>query len=457
MGVFRGRFRNTGSRALPDCKQELARKGWWHSFDFPSGERVEGVRSIDELRLHLAQYPIPKDLSGKRVLDIGAWDGWFSFEMESRGAEVVAVDCWDNPKFRDAHRRLDSHVHYCVKDLYELTPREIGYFDIVLFFGVLYHLKHPLLALEKVCALSRDMACVESFVIDGDLPKKREFRRAIAEFYETDELNGQTDNWMAPNRSCLLAFCRTAGFARVREEGVIGKRACVTCYRKWDANDLHTSAPAPVLIKAIHNLDQGINFCSRRDEYVSCWFRTSERALDRQRVQPMVGGWGVMPLVVESSGEDVWQSNFKLPPGLEPGFHDARIRTSHSEFSNPIRIAVDVPLIAGALEITGYCDGRTWEPKIVRLSPDGVLSIWVRGLPENADLTNTEIVLADRRLMIQQISTPQQGQTVQINAAVPAGFQEGEHAITIRVGQKTSESVRVMIQLGMNDKTASLS
>jgi 2-polyprenyl-3-methyl-5-hydroxy-6-metoxy-1,4-benzoquinol methylase len=73
---------------------------WWHSFEFPSGERVLGVRSKEELSGHLARFAIADDLIGQRVLDIGAWDGWFSFECERRGAEIVAIDCWDNPRFR---------------------------------------------------------------------------------------------------------------------------------------------------------------------------------------------------------------------------------------------------------------------------------------------------------------------------------------------------------------------
>src|SRR5580704_12125768 len=66
--------------------------GWWHSFDLPDGAHIQGVCDIAGLKTRIAQFPIPEDLRGKRVLDIGAWDGWFSFEMERRGAEVLAVD-----------------------------------------------------------------------------------------------------------------------------------------------------------------------------------------------------------------------------------------------------------------------------------------------------------------------------------------------------------------------------
>jgi tRNA (mo5U34)-methyltransferase len=113
------------------------------------------------LKNRLEQFPIPQSLHGKRVLDIGAWDGWFSFQMERRGAEVLAIDNWDNPRFHQAKAMLHSRVEYRQMDIYELTPQRVGYFDIVLFMGVLYHLKHPLLALERVCALATEMAAVD--------------------------------------------------------------------------------------------------------------------------------------------------------------------------------------------------------------------------------------------------------------------------------------------------------
>jgi hypothetical protein len=61
---------------------------------------------------------------------------------------------------------LGSQAEYRIDDVCRLSPAKIGYFDIVMFLGVLYHLKHPMLALEKVCELSTDMVCVESFVTD---------------------------------------------------------------------------------------------------------------------------------------------------------------------------------------------------------------------------------------------------------------------------------------------------
>ena len=188
----------------------LQEKGWWHSFELPDGSRIDGVNSIDALRRRVAQYPIPEDLRGKRVLDVGAWDGWFSFEMERRGAEVVAIDRVENPRFYEIRRLLNSRVDYRELDVYDLDPGRIGTFDIVLFLGVLYHVKHPLLALERVCSVTTEMAIVESYAM------KEQTDRNLLEFYEYDEFGGQFDNWFAPTPRAMVAMCRTAGFARVR-------------------------------------------------------------------------------------------------------------------------------------------------------------------------------------------------------------------------------------------------
>src|SRR5579859_2393673 len=103
-------------------QSELETRGWWHSFDLPDGTHIEGVNPIEGQHRRIRQFPIPEDLRGARVLDIGAWDGWFTFEMERRGADVVAVDNWDNARFRQIHSALHSRADYRVMDVYDLTP-----------------------------------------------------------------------------------------------------------------------------------------------------------------------------------------------------------------------------------------------------------------------------------------------------------------------------------------------
>ena len=322
--------------------ETLSAKGWWHSFELPDGARIDGVHPVPVLKQRIAQFPIPEDLHGRRVLDIGTWDGWFAFEMERRGADVVAIDNWDNPRFHQVHAMLDSRVEYRQMDMYELTPERIGRFDIVLFMGVLYHLKHPLLALERVCALSSEMAAVESFVLrERHSPAENVEKRAVLEFYETDELGGQTDNWVAPSSPCLLAMCRTAGFARVELRNIAEFGDSVACYRRWEPPPASSqTSGAPRLMRVEHNTKAGTRFNSRFDEYVSIWFTCDEEDLGLDNVKPQVSGYGVRPIFVAQVKDDSWQANFKLPPGLADGFHDVTVRLDDGAPSNAKRIVV---------------------------------------------------------------------------------------------------------------------
>jgi len=415
-------------------ENKRAELGWWHSFELPDGTFIQGVCPVEGLRNRIAQFPIPEDLSGKRVLDIGAWDGWYSFEMERRGAEVLAIDNWDNPLFHQAHAMLNSRVEYRQIDMYELTPERVGRFDIVLFMGVLYHLKHPLLALEKVCALTTGMAAVDSFVLKEEhRPGDNVDRRPVMEFYETNEFGGQTDNWVAPSLACLQAFCRTAGFARVELRGVLEHGACLACYRHWEQPAAGALA-GPELLAATENFSGGINFNSSRDELVSAWFSSNARQLSLSDVCPQVGGYGVRPISVARVDEDVWQTNFKLPPGLTPGWHDVRMRVGESSPGSSQRIAVDIPIVAGEIQIHGACDGTTWVKGQVDRSHGGVLSLWASGLPENADCGNLRVTLDGRRLTVTYVGAAGDGAR-QINAKVPKDFALGPATISVSLEQ----------------------
>ncbi len=421
-------------------------KGWWHSFELPDGSLIDGVCSLASLKNRVGQFPIPQDLRGKRVLDIGTWDGWFAFEMERRGAEVLAIDCWDNPRFREMHARLGSRVDYRQIDFYNLTPERAGRFDIVLFMGVLYHLKHPLLALERVCALTTDMAAVDSFVLrEAHRPGENVERRPVMEFYETDEMGGQTDNWSGPSVECLMAFCRTAGFARVELQKVIEHSACIACYRRWDAPPAHAK-PGPELMAAYHNGNSGINFDSNLDEYVSVCFESDARNLTLDGVHPQVGEYGVRPLDLSETGNRRWQSNFKLPPGLTPGWHEVTIGLDGSLPSNGKRIAVDLPVRADGIEIAGLCDGQTWEKNALNRAEGHFIAVWVAGMPENADRNNVRIYLAGRRLNVSYIGNERRPQR-EINAERAARRSKpGPTQIGVSIGDSRTRAADLLVR-----------
>jgi hypothetical protein len=330
-------------------------------------------------------------------------------------------------------------------DMYDLTPERIGRFDIVLFMGVLYHLKHPLLALERVCALTTDMAAVDSFVLrERHLPGHDVAKLPIMAFYETDEFAGQTDNWVGPSLPCLLAFCRTAGFARVELQSTVAYGACVACYRHWEPTA--SEAPAgPKLLDVFDSMNNGINFESARDAYLSVFFVSPAKGLTRDDVKPEVGGYGVRPMDVSEHSDQRWQVGFRLPPGLTAGWHEVRVRIQGSQPSDALRIAVDMPLHPGPIRIAGVRDAVTWLANTVALIQDASLCFWIEGLPENADRNNVRIYLADARLAVTFVEPPGQDQPRQVNAAMPREFRRGAALVHVAVGDQRTQAVEVQV------------
>ncbi len=426
---------------------------WYHSIELPGGQVIQGSQTIEQLRTRVAQFPLPEDLRGKTVLDIGAWDGWFSFEMERRGARVTAVDCIEQPGLLLAKERLRSRVDYRVMDVYELSPESIGQFDIVLFLGVLYHLKHPLLALEKVCALTRELACIESYVTDdgADILAGRPPGKPSLEFYEINELLGQLDNWCGPNTACLLAFCRTAGFVRPKLVSVMANRAHLVCCRHWEPPPAERSAPRPKLVEAVNLLTGTRYLSSTRDDYVSIWFKTRETGLDRLNVFPVVGGYAIEPIYVGRTEDDGWQANCKLPPGLARGWHEVRLRTANSAFSEPVQIAVDEerrPPQTDNVKIEIAADGKTWERNQVRLSGDSCVSIWLSGMPRNAEREDIHVTLGESALEIMFLSSPDDQNRRQVNARVPESVPPGEYPLLVDCAGTPATPCRLHILAG---------
>lgn len=200
---------------LADVRQRMHAIRWYHSIDLGGGIVTPG---LDRSAARLSRLAIPADLRGMRVLDIGAWDGFYSFECERRGAaDVTAIDSfsWDGSGwgskagFDLAHDVLNSSVESVILDVMDLSPDRVGTFDLVLFLGVLYHLRHPLEALERVASVTRGSLILETQV---DLVGMR--RPAMA-FYPTGELNRDDSNWWAPNLPALHAMLLDVGFTGV--------------------------------------------------------------------------------------------------------------------------------------------------------------------------------------------------------------------------------------------------
>jgi tRNA (mo5U34)-methyltransferase len=197
-----------------DLRARVDAVRWYHSIDLGSGVVT---RVTDETPYRLARLNLPSSFSGKTVLDIGAWDGFFSFEAERRGASrVVAADYYSwhgtgwgtKAGFTLAREVLKSKVEDVDIDVMDLSPERVGTFDVVFFLGVLYHLPHPLLALERVASVARDLLILETVV---DLVG---VRQPAAAFYPGRELNNDPTNWWGPNVPAVTAMLQTVGFRR---------------------------------------------------------------------------------------------------------------------------------------------------------------------------------------------------------------------------------------------------
>jgi tRNA (mo5U34)-methyltransferase len=160
-------------------------------------------------------------------LDVGCWDGFYSFEAERRGASrVLATDSytwqrksWGSKEgFELARRTLGSRVEDLEIDVLDLSPERVGVFDVVLFLGVLYHMKHPLLALERVASVTERLCIVETVIDLLYVP-----RPALA-FYPGAELNHDESNWFGPTPAAVEAMLRSAGFRRVERVWPSGPR-----------------------------------------------------------------------------------------------------------------------------------------------------------------------------------------------------------------------------------------
>lgn len=215
-------------------RQEIQRRvaelgDWFHNID------LLGVKTAPDH--FLGDYPsnkwerfassMPRDLSGKTVLDVGCNGGFYSIEMKKRGASRVLGIDFDEYYLRQARfaaEVLGLDIEYRQMSVYEVA--DIGEkFDIVLFMGVLYHLRHPLLALDLLYEYAvKDIFIFQSMLrgssgvdtIEDDYPfeetgifAKENFPRM--HFIEK-KYSGDETNWWLPNRACAEAMLRSSGF-----------------------------------------------------------------------------------------------------------------------------------------------------------------------------------------------------------------------------------------------------
>jgi tRNA (mo5U34)-methyltransferase len=211
-------------------KQALiaSRADWWHSIDVGDGLVTPGSVGVPYQEFLWKTLQLPERMDGLRVLDVGTYDGYFAFECERRGAEVVAVDVVpeDARCFALARQLLASRVKYFQMSVYELDEERLGgAFDLVLCLGVYYHLRHLFIALDNLWKITRGELRLEThviddhFVLDDGTVKKltdvnpRLVNVPIYRFYRFNELNAvDYSNWFGGNIAAVSDSLASAGF-----------------------------------------------------------------------------------------------------------------------------------------------------------------------------------------------------------------------------------------------------
>src|SRR5256714_3943165 len=185
---------------------------WYQKWEVFPGIFTPGINPIATI---CDLIELPGDLSGRRVLDVGSANGCMSLECERRGAaEVIALTPFDLPEF--GHRQLaelvgSSRTHFVEGSVYHLDPEELGYFDTVLFCGVLYHLRYPMLAIDNIRRVATRDVFIETQISDAELSAQSR-GLPLWRFYRRDELANDYSNWFAPNVSAVLEGFSSAGF-----------------------------------------------------------------------------------------------------------------------------------------------------------------------------------------------------------------------------------------------------
>ncbi len=233
---------------------------------------------------------------------------------------------------------------------------------------------------------------------------------------------------MRPQPALFVGHVPNGGFRSGRAPGDTAPSARVFPATGNGSRCRTSRRPAvPRLLDALHHTNFGINFDTRRDDYVSALFQFPEGSVTRDSVQPQVGEFGVRGIHVSHLDSGAWQVNFKLPPGLEAGWHDVTLRMDGGPASNSKRIAVDLPANTSQIKITAIADGTTWQPNSLDLKRGNVLVLWVAGLPENADRANLRVILAGQRLPVVFAGGGQ------VNAEVPDDAPSGRFEVEVEM------------------------
>jgi tRNA (mo5U34)-methyltransferase len=210
---------------------------WFHNLHLPDGTQTAPNHFLGDFpsyKWRVLAPLLPADLTGWTALDIGCNAGFYSFELARRGARVVGIDLDARylAQARWAARvyGLERAVEFRQMQVYDLAHRDEAY-DLVLFMGVFYHLRYPLLGLDIVAKVVRRLMVFQSLTVpgqevypdtrDGDINHREKLRAPgwpMMAFIE-HRFNGDPTNWWVPNHAAVEALLRSSGMRVVERPG----------------------------------------------------------------------------------------------------------------------------------------------------------------------------------------------------------------------------------------------
>jgi tRNA (mo5U34)-methyltransferase len=233
---------------------------WFHNIHLPDGTETcpdHFLGDFPRFKWRALGPALPQDLEGWTALDIGCNAGFYSFELARRGAAVTGIDA-DARYLKQARwvaKRLgmDHRVRFEQRSVYELT-RSVAHYDLVLFMGLFYHLRYPLLALDAVSRLVGRLLVFQTLTMPGQeveadtrdpgLGQRDRFahegwpKMAFLEH----RLEHDPTNWWAPNHACIEALLRSCGMqitSRPMDETYVcvPERGNPSSFWSWDAEE----------------------------------------------------------------------------------------------------------------------------------------------------------------------------------------------------------------------------
>jgi tRNA (mo5U34)-methyltransferase len=378
-------------------QDRISRLGeWFHNIHLPDGAQTAPHHWLGDFPAwkweQIAPH-IPSDLTGWRVLDIGCNGGYYSFALAQRGASVLGIDVdlryLTQARWAARQLGLQDRTEFRQMQVYDLARLDEK-FDMVLFMGVLYHLRYPLLALDLVAQKTKRLLVFQTLTMPGeevrldtwdrhihdrddllqpDWPKMAFFEHAFA---------GDPTNWWAPNKAGVEAMLRSCGLQCIGEPG----------HEMWIAqpDPEHPSSSTTwnkdEILSATGRLDGQVRtyqFQSCWVHVAPCWVETVYRDGTRVTAMPEEGesysaltkelGYGCDTEALSREHEIV---HTFLAEALGCGASPTLWAVAHGQEGDVAPVWAQEEEEAGVLAFQAYLNGGPITPALTRLAEQGL-------------------------------------------------------------------------------------